>query len=455
METTLDTARSKTRARPAGAHRVVIVGGGAGGLELATRLGNELGKTGRAQVTLVDREATHLWKPLLHEVAAGSIDPYAYQLEYLAQARSHHFAFRQGELLDIDSLNKTLRVACLRDIDGRIVLPESILPYDTLVLAIGSVTNFFDIPGAAEHAMAIDSVAQAARVQHRILAACMRVHASEDMTDNAAGDARVRLVIIGGGATGVELAAELRDTAQVLAAYGLAQPDPQHHVCITLIEAGPRILPPLPEKIATQTAHLLQEHKVNIVTGDPVSEVRADAVVTRSGRYIASDLTLWAGGIRVSAVLAKAGLPTNPLGQVIVTPTLQSLTHPDIFALGDCASCPWPATGKSVPPRAQAAHQQATLLLTAMKRRLQGRSLPTFTYRDRGALIAIGHQDLIGHLMGRMLSRSVRFHGLIARTLYLSLYRRHQIVLHGLLRTVLTALSEWLRRRSDPRVKLH
>jgi NADH dehydrogenase len=451
METTLDTAGSRLHAPPTGPHRIVVVGGGAGGLELVTRLGDTLGKTGRAQVTLVDTEATHLWKPLLHEVAAGSIDPYACQLEYLAQARSHHFAFRQGDMLDVDGLNKTLRIACLRDIDGKIILPESIMPYDTLVLAIGSVTNFFDIPGAAEHAMAIDSVAQAERIQRRILATCRRMQASE----HAPEDAVVRLVVIGGGATGVELAAELRDTAQVLAAYGLAQPDPQHNVCITLVEAGPRILPLLPEKIAQDTARLLQAHQVKIISGDPVSEVRADAVITRSGHCVASDLTLWAAGIRVSGVLAKAGLPTNLLGQVIVTPTLQSLTHPDIFALGDCASCPWPATGKPVPPRAQAAHQQAALLLTTMKRRLQGRSLPTFTYRDRGVLISIGHQDLIGHLMGRMLSRSVRFHGLVARALYLSLYRRHQIVLHGLLRTALNVLSEWLRRRSSARVKLH
>ena len=450
MEITVDTARRATRTSTAQPHRIVVVGGGAGGLELVTRLGDQLGKTGRAQVTLVDKEATHLWKPLLHEVAAGSIDPHAHQLEYIAQARWHHFEFQQGEMRDLDRLNKTLSVSELRDADGELILPERQLPYDTLVLAIGSVTHYFGVPGAAEHAMAIDSVAQAAHVQQRILAACMRRRA-----EAGRGDGKVQLLIIGGGATGVELAAELRDTARVLAAYGLSGQNTKREVVITLVEAGPRILPPLPEKIANDTAHLLHEHKIALITGDPVTEVRGDAVLTKSGRHLPSDLTVWAGGIRVPAVLGQTGLPTNPLGQVIVTPTLQTITDPDIFALGDCASCPWPATGKSVPPRAQAAHQQASLLVNSLHRRLQGRGLLTFNYRDRGSLISVGHRDLVGNLMGRLLSRSVRFHGFIARMIYLSLYRRHQMALHGFLRMSVDALAEWLRRRTTPRVKLH
>ncbi len=451
MEITVDNARTAAQTSTAPPHRIVVVGGGAGGLELVTRLGDELGRTGRAQVTLVDKEATHLWKPLLHEVAAGSIDPHAYQLEYIAQARRHHFEFQQGEMLDLDRLNKTLTVAGLLDDTGEPILPQRELPYDTLVLALGSITHCFGIPGAAEHAMAIDSVAQASKVQRRILAACMRMRPESPEQ----GEGPVRLVIIGGGATGVELAAELRDTAKVLAAYGLSRHGPKRDVGITLVEAGPRILPPLPETIAADTARLLHQHKVEIITGDPVTEVRADGVLIRSGRCLPSDLTVWAGGIRVPAVLGRTGLPANPLGQVIVTPTLQTLTDPDIFAFGDCASCPWPATGKSVPPRAQAAHQQASMLVSSMKRRLAGRSLPTFNYRDRGTLISIGHQDLVGKLMGRLLSRSVRFHGFIARMIYLSLYRRHQIALHGFLRMSLDALAEWLRRRTTPRVKLH
>lgn len=454
MQTIAETVQPPVQTQAAQPHRIVVVGGGAGGLELVTRLGDLLGRDGKARVTLVDREATHIWKPLLHEVAAGSMDPHAHQLEYIAQARWHHFEFQQGEMLDLDRLNKTLTVSGLSDEEGQTILPERQIPYDTLVLAIGSVTNFFGVPGAAEHAMAIDTVGQAEQVRRRILAACMRAqtrHAEADGQDMQ----KIDLVIIGGGATGVELAAELRNTAQVLAAYGLHKLNPQRDIRITLVEAGPRILPPLPERIAKDTSRLLDELKVKVMTGDPVTEVRAEGVRMKSGRELPSDLTVWAGGIRVPSVLGRVGLPTNPLGQVIVSPTLQTITDPDIFALGDCASCPWPATGKSVPPRAQAAHQQASLLVGSMKRRLQGRSLPTFTYRDHGSLISLGHYETVGNLMGRLVGRSVRIQGWLARLLYLSLYRHHQLALHGFLRMALDAFAQWLRRRTSPRVKLH
>ena len=442
---------SAPAARP---HRIVVVGGGAGGLELVTRLGDQLGKQGHAQIVLVDCAATHLWKPLLHEVAAGSMDPNTHQLEYIAQARWHHFEFQQGEMLDLDRVNRQLVVGAVLDEELHPILPERHIPYDTLILAIGSVTNFFGVPGAAEHAMAIDTVNQAEHVRKRILAACMRTQTRLVESDSPTVS-NVNLVIIGGGATGVELAAELRNTAQVLAAYGLHHLDPRRDIQITLVEAGPRILPPLPEHMAIETTRLLEALDIRVMTGDKVTEIRNDAVLTASGSALPSDLTVWAGGIKVPAVLGRVGLPTNALGQVIVSPTLQSITDPDIFALGDCASCPWPATGKSVPPRAQAAHQQASLLVKSMHRRLAGKSMPTFTYRDHGSLISLGNFETVGNLMGRLVGRSVKIQGFLARLLYLSLYRQHQMALHGFLRMVLDTIAQWLRQRTMPRVKLH
>lgn len=451
METPFNT---ESHAATASAlHRVVVVGGGAGGLELVTQLGDLLGKQRRAHITLIDREATHMWKPLLHEVAAGSMDPNAHQLEYIAQARWHHFEFQQGEMLDLDRVNKVAVVAAVRDQENTQILPERQIPYDTLVLAIGSVTNFFGVPGAEKYAMAIDTVSQAEHVRRRILAACMRAQTRLESDPEAVQ--QVNLLVIGGGATGVELAAELRNTAQVLAAYGLHKLNPQRDITIGLIEAGPRILPPLPERIATETARLLGELKVGVITGDKVIEVRPDAVQTESGRILPSDLTVWAGGIKVPAVLGRIGLPTNAIGQVIVSETLQTIIDPDIFALGDCASCPWPAMGASVPPRAQAAHQQASLLVQSVQRRLAGRSLPTFIYRDHGSLISLGNFETVGNLMGRLVGRSVKIQGFLARLLYLSLYRHHQLALHGFVRMALDAFAQWLRQRTSPRVKLH
>ena len=454
METKPHPAAALKSPNPPRPHRIVVVGGGAGGLELATRLGDQLGKQGHAQIVLVDRSATHIWKPLLHEVAAGSMDPYTHQLEYIAQASWHHFEFQQGEMLGLDRVNRQLLVGAMLDDKQNPILPERQIPYDTLILAIGSVTNFFGVPGAAEHAMAIDTVNQAEHVRKRILAACMRTQTRLTESGNHAAS-KVNLVIIGGGATGVELAAELRNTAQVLAAYGLHHLDPRRDIQITLVEAGPRILPPLPERIAIETTRLLQALDIRVITGEKVTEIRSDAVVTSSGDALPSDLTVWAGGIKVPAVLSQVGLPTNEMGQVHVSLTLQSISDPDIFALGDCASCLWPATGKSVPPRAQAAHQQASLLVKSMHQRLAHKSLPTFTYRDHGSLISLGNFETVGNLMGRMVGRSVKIQGFLARLLYLSLYRQHQVALHGFLRMVLATIAQWLRQRTTPRVKLH
>ncbi|MGZ3157715.1 MAG: NAD(P)/FAD-dependent oxidoreductase [Burkholderiaceae bacterium] len=435
-------------------HRIVIVGGGAGGLELATQLGNTLGAKERAQIVLVDRQATHLWKPLLHEVAAGSIDANTNQLEYVAQARWHHFVFQQGELVDIDRTRKVILVASVLDEEGMEILPERSIAYDTLVLAIGSVTNFFGVEGAEQYAIAVDTVSQAEHFRHRLIAACMR--SQNHLGEYAEQQHRqVNIVIIGGGATGVELSAELRNTAQVLGAYGLHHLDPRHDIRITLIETGPRILGPLPERIADETAKLLRRLDIDIMTGEKVTQVQKQLVMTASGKSLPSDITVWAGGIQIPKVLAHVGLPVNKLGQVLVSQTLQTEIDPDIFAMGDCASCPWPEKNTSVPPRAQAAHQQARFLYHALQNHLAAKPIARFHYRDKGSLISLSRFNTVGNLMGKLIGRSVLIEGKLARLLYVSLYRTHLIALNGFLRTVLDTLAMWLRRKNSPRVKLH
>jgi NADH dehydrogenase len=435
-------------------HRIVIVGGGAGGLELATRLGDKLHEAELAHVVLVDRIATHLWKPLLHEVAAGSMDANAHQLEYVAQARWHHFEFQQGELINLDRTRKMITVAAVRDEEDVEILPERDIAYDTLVLAIGSMTNFFGVPGAAEYAIAVDTVAQAEHFRRRMIAACMRAqnHLSE-ATDQERPE--VNIVIVGGGATGVELSAELRNTAEVMGAYGLHRLDPHKDIRITIIEAGSRILGPLPERLATETAGMLEQLNIRILTGERVTQMQPHAVITSNGKTLAADLMVWAGGIQVSKVLADIGLPVNKLGQVIVSQTLQTIIDPHIFAFGDCASCPWPEKGQSVPPRAQAAHQQANFMYRALRRRLAGKPLPAFEYRDHGSLVSLGHFNTVGNLMGKLVGRTLLVEGKLARLLYVSLYRQHLMALHGFMRMLLDTIAQWLRRKSTPRVKLH
>jgi len=435
-------------------HRIIVVGGGAGGLELVTRLGDKLGKRGTAQVTLVDRLPTHIWKPLLHEVAAGSMDPNTHSLEYAAQALWHHFAFQQGDLKGLDRSAKTITVGACLDADGTELLPQRVLPYDTLVLAIGCVTHFFNVPGAAANAIALDTVEQAERFRRRLIAACMRAQSGLGRM-GADGRPQIDIAIIGAGATGVELSAELRNTAHVLNAYGLHKLDPSRDVRIHVIEAGPRILPALSERVSAETTKLLRKLDVDVFTAERVTEVTPDAVLTASGKRIDADLTVWAAGITAPAVLATLGLPVSRQGQIVVGPTLQSEGDPDIFAFGDCASCPWPEKQTSVPPRAQAAHQQATFLLKAICCRLEGKPLPKFGFKDLGSLVSLGTFSAVGSLMGGLIGGSMFIEGLMARFMYTSLYRMHVLALHGAVGMGLDTVTHWLRSQTRPRVKLH
>lgn len=456
MLPTLHQQKVQNRQAQENRHRIVIIGGGAGGLELATRLGDKLGEGLQSRVILVDCSPTHLWKPLLHEVAAGSMDANAHQLEYIAQARWHHFEFQQGELIDLDRSRKIITISSITDEDGLEILPAREIAYDTLILAIGSITNFFGVPGASMHAIAVDTVAQAEHFRRRLIGACMRAQNNpEESSDKGRRSPAVNIVIIGGGATGVELSAELRNTTQVLGAYGLHHLDPYKDIRITIVEAGQRILSPLPECIAQETTQLLNRLNIEILTGEKVTQVQPRALVTSSGKQLPADLIVWAGGIQVPKILADVGLPVNRMGQVIVSQTLQTIIDSDIFAFGDCASCPWPEKGTSVPPRAQAAHQQAAFLYRALLLRLEGRPMPIFKFRDYGSLVSLGRFDTVGNLMGRFVARSFKVQGLLARLLYLSLYRQHSIALNGFFRTMLDTIGQWLRRRNAPRVKLH
>lgn len=431
---------------------MVIVGGGAGGLELATRLGDTLGRRGEAQITLIDRSRTHLWKPLLHEIAAGSMDVDQHTLDYLAQARWHHFRFRLGRMDGLDRERRVVRVAATHDDEGRLLIGEREIRYDTLVIAVGSGTHDFGTPGAQEHAISLDTPAQAERFHNRLINACLRANAQHEPLRPE----QLHVAIIGAGATGVELAAELHHTTRELVAFGLEKIDAARDIRITLIEAGPRVLPALPERLSNATLKLLEKLQIQVLTGARVTAVKADGVLIADGRGIAAELTVWAAGIKAPDFLRDlAGLETNKLNQLVVTPALQTTRDADIFALGDCAACHWPGRDHNVPPRAQAAHQQASTLASTLRRRLAGKPAKPFIYRDFGSLVSLGNHSTVGTLMGALIGGSLFIEGLFARLMYVSLYRMHLYALHGFAKVFFDTLARLITRRTEPRVKLH
>lgn len=445
------------------AHRIVVVGGGAGGLELATRLGDSLGprgvRGGRAEVTLVDRSATHVWKPMLHQVAAGSLDPDGHALDYLAQARWHHFRFRRGELVGLDRARHEIELAPVHDEEGTLVVPARRIGYDTLVIAVGSQVNDFGTPGAAAHAIALDSLADAQRFHRRLVNACMRANDQ----DGPLRPEQLSIAIIGAGATGVELAAELHHTTRELIAFGMDRLRAERDIRITLVEAGPRVLSALPEKLSASAEALLRGLRIDVRTGEKVTAVRADGIETASGAFIPAEIAVWAAGIRAPAFLAGLdGLETNRLDQLAVEPTLATTRDPDIFAFGDCASCPWighaPAAGgipASVPPRAQAAHQQADTLYRNLVARLDRRPMRAFRYRDFGSLVSLGEHSTVGSLMGALVGGRLFIEGLFARLMYISLHKMHEYALHGAGRVAMDTVARLFSRSGEPRVKLH
>jgi NADH dehydrogenase len=436
-------------------HRIVIVGGGAAGLPLATKLGDTLGRPGPATNTHVDHFATHLWKPLLHEVAAGRMDADLHDVDYFLMAYWHHFRFRLGAVDGLDRARRELHLAAVFDDDGKETLPAGVLPYDTLVFCIGSISNDFGVPGVAENAISLDTAVDAERFHRRLVAACVRAEGRASRGESAAVD----IVIIGAGATGVELAAEIRNCTHAFASYGLDYLKPERDVKLTLLEAAPRILPPLSEKIAEAATGLLGTLAVTVLTNERVIEVDASSVRTASGAVLPADMVVWAAGIQAPAVLAQMdGLEVNRAHQLVVEKTLQTTRDPDIFALGDCAACPWPESGREgaiLPPRAQVAHQQASLLVKTFKARLAGKPLPKFQFHDFGSLVSLGHLSAIGNLMGRLIGGNMVVQGLIARWMYASLYKMHQVAILGWVRVAMDTVSRLVRQRLEPRVKLH
>lgn len=433
-------------------HRITIVGGGAGGLELAVQLGKKLGKKKKAVITLVDAARTHLWKPLLHQVAAGTMDSHADELEYLALARDNHFTFRLGRMDGLDRANKQVFLAPTYDEEGEEILPRQTIPYDTLVLALGSQTNDFGTPGVHENTIMLDSAASAERFHEQLVNSCLRAQARA----KESGEGRFTLTIIGGGATGVELSAELHLTAKVLSSYGLQNFDPERDLKIVIVDAAPRLLQMLPERLSQAVARELRNLDIEVHTNERVVEISKEGVSMASGKFIPSGLVVWAAGIKVADFMKEIdGLETNRINQLVVHRNLQTTRDPAIFAMGDCAACPQGEGQPLVPPRAQAAHQQAKLLAKSLARMLDGKPLLDFTYRDHGSLVSLGDYSTVGSLMGSIARGSVFIEGHIAKWMYWWLHKNHQIAVNGWFHTWLSTWAETINWVRNPRIKLH
>ncbi len=423
-----------------------MVGGGAGGLPLVSRLGKRLGKKGEIEVVLVDEDNTHVWKPRYHEVATGAIDADLDAVNYRAHARINHYHFEPGTLQSVDPDAQRVTLAPLYEDDGAEVLPERSLDYDTLVLAIGSQSNDFGIPGVQQHCYFLDLRDQVERFREHFLNTCLRANYEETP---------LRVAVVGAGATGVELAAEIHHAIALLKDYGHEHLD-RSKLEVNLVEAAPRILPALPERVSAAAGNELEELGVRLHPGTAVKAVEAGALITDSGERLEADLLVWAAGVKAPAMLAEIpGVSCNRANQIQVDQTLRVPGFDNFYVIGDSAYLVPEGRERPIPPRAQSAQQMALRTATNIRRQLAGKRPRPFVYRDHGSLVSLSRYSSVGVLMGNLKGGNLFIEGWLARMAYISLYRVHQAALYGWPRTLLLLIAGRFNRLVRPRLKLH
>lgn len=427
-----------------------MVGGGAGGLQLVSKLAKTLARQGKAEIVLVDEVLSHVWKPSLHEYAAGTKGGDV-EISFLEHANRNGYSFRLGRFAGVDFATKAVRLDPVVDAENALIAPAQRIKYDYLVLAIGSRSNDFGCKGVAENCWFLDTPAQARRLQSELLNLCLRFETG------VFGDEKrdLNVCIVGGGATGVELSAELREATEQLGFHGIDRLRVPHSFNITLLEAGPRLLAALPEEIAQKVSQKLDKIDINVRTGAMVAQVLENAVHLSDGTELASEMTIWAAGIKAPEVLSDPSVyPCASLGRLKVDQTLLVEGKDDVFAFGDCAECDWPQMDTVLPPRAQVAAQQAQFLSTQLTRAIEGEPLFSFRYVDRGSLVSIANSSAVGAFMGKAFG-TFTIEGWFARMSYRYLHFAHEAAVQGWFRAALKLAVAKAMKRIRPQLKLH
>ncbi|MEL7450869.1 MAG: NAD(P)/FAD-dependent oxidoreductase [Pseudomonadota bacterium] len=428
-------------------NRIIVIGGGAGGLELVVKLARKLRRDASTEVLLVDKNPTHIWKPLFHEVATGSMDSAHDEASYRMLARKHRFRFMLGTVTRVDLENQQVLLDEVHDSNGQAISPRREIPYSQLVVCVGSHSNDFGIPGVREFSRQLDSREQAEQFHKHFAAQFQRVNYNGDP------NAVLSVVIVGGGATGVELAAEMHNVVQRLREYGF-EDFSQERLKVTVVEAAPGLLPRLAPRIGISVKAELEKIGVAVRVGTTVSRVNRDTVETSDGQIIDADISVWAAGVKAPAWLAECGFPTDRLGRIEVSDELVVKGVDNVLAVGDCCGCR-ARDGSEIPPRAQAAHQMAAVAVRNVLALRSGKSLKRFVYRDFGSIVNLSRFSTVGNLMGNLMRGTVFIEGWVARLVYLSLYRLHQAAIHGRFSTLLIMLGDRIYKSTRAEVKLH
>lgn len=347
--------------------RVVILGGGFGGLAAAKALRNA-----EARVTLLDRRNHHLFQPLLYQVATAALNPSDIAVPIRSILRGQkNVTVLMGQAVSIDPIAR------------KVLLSDGELPYDHLIVATGATHSYFGHDDWAPHAVGLKTIEDALEIRRRVLIAYERAEREPDP------DRRrdwLTFVIVGGGPTGVELAGALAEISRHALASDFRTIDPSR-ARILLLEGGPRLLPPFPPELSEKAREHLTRLGVEVQTGGQVTAIDAGGVTAGTER-IAARTVLWAAGVAASPLARSLGVPLDRFGRVQVSPDLSVPGHPEILVIGDIASVK--QDGTPVPGVAPAAMQEGRHAAENVRRRLRGEPTLPFRYEDKGALAVIG-----------------------------------------------------------------
>lgn len=336
--------------------RIVILGAGFGGLYTARHLEKALRGTETAEVVLIDRHNFHLFTPMLHEITAGKIEPrhVVWPVRLLGRRWQLTFLERQIEAIDFDR--------------GRVLTDRGPERYDVLVLALGSVTNFYGLD-PPPHLFEFKELRDAVRLRNHLIKCFEK---AEQETDATRRRTLLTFILAGGGCTGVELAAEIHDFIFTSLIRFYRQIDPSE-IRILLLEATRRIIPCVGESLAELALEKLRQKRVEVQLETPVAELLSEGCVLSTGEKIRADTVIWTAGVRANPVIEALPVGKDHLGRVKVNNHLQLPDHPEVYVLGDCAHFEDAASGHALPPTAQVAIQQARVVAINLARRLQGK----------------------------------------------------------------------------------
>jgi NADH dehydrogenase len=380
--------------------QIVILGAGFGGINTAHHLLRQLPPESGWTVMLIDRQNYSLFTPLLYQAATGLVEPANILFPVRTLSHAPNFKFRESTLQDVDFDSR------------RVLLDDGEVTFDHLVIALGSVTNFFGKEADLREALQLKSIADSILIRNRIIDAFERADIS---TDEEERRRCLTFLVVGGGATGVELAGAIRGLVctVLLRHYPGIRRD---EIRIVICEALGEILPGISRGLAAFALRRLRGLGIEVRLETPVERVDAGGAILKGGESVPSRTVVWAAGVRPSPLVDRMNVPKAKNGRILVDRFLEVEGHPGVYALGDITASLDPKTGKPLPPSAAVAVQEAPALADILVARIEGRPARPFEYHPRGELISLGRHQAVAEVAG------VRLTGVPAWILWRAFY---------------------------------